>query len=234
MIAHMTRAARGTAIPSIIAHRGASGHAPENSLEAFRLAQLLGADGVELDLQATADGGLLVHHDPMVPGFGDIASLTLEQLSQVRLPNGEAIPTLAEVMAAVPALDIWIEVKGLDPQWDASLLALIDRDPAPRRCAIHSFDHRIVARLGRARPGLRTGVLSTSYLLDPVGQLAGTGAAMLWQEHHLIDQALVDIVAAAGVGIIAWTVNDPLEAGRLRSLGVAGLCGDYPEHLRVS
>jgi glycerophosphoryl diester phosphodiesterase len=217
--------------PLIIAHRGASGHAPENSLEAFRLAAQLGADGVELDVHATSDGEIVVFHDEVIPGIGPIREAPVERVRQARLPNGEPIPLLSEVLDAIPALDIWIEVKGLDDRWDASLLGAIERAVRPDRCAVHSFDHRVVARLGGHRPGLRRGVLSASYPLDPAAQLAGTGATVLWQEWHLIDRALVAKLHGAGAQVIAWTVNEPDTATRLRSLGVDGLCGNFPERL---
>lgn len=217
--------------PMVIAHRGASGHAPENSLEAFFVAASLGADGVELDVHATADGAIVVHHDPVIGGIGPIRDLPFDRAREVRLSNGEAIPLLAEVLETVPALEVWIEVKELDPRWDGRLLELIDRDRRPDRCGVHSFDHRLIARLASQRPTLRRGILSTSYLLDPAAQLPGTGATALWQEWHLVDRQLVERMGGAGVGVIAWTVNETRDATILAGLGVAGLCGNYPERL---
>ena len=215
----------------IIAHRGASGHAPENSLEAFRLAAKLGADGVELDVHATSDGEIVVFHDGAIPGVGPIRESPVERVRQARLPNGEPIPLLSEVLAAIPASAVWIEVKGLEERWDASLLGVIERAVRPDRCAVHSFDHRLIARLGSRQPGLRRGVLSASYPVDPAAQLTGTGATVLWQEWHLIDRALVDSLHGAGAQVIAWTVNESAVAAHLRSLGVDGLCGNFPERL---
>jgi glycerophosphoryl diester phosphodiesterase len=80
--------------PSVIAHRGASGYEYENSRAAFRRAVMLDADGVELDIHATRDGGIVVHHDPDVPGFGPIAEMTLAEARQVRIRNGESLPLL--------------------------------------------------------------------------------------------------------------------------------------------
>ncbi|MBS1241165.1 MAG: hypothetical protein H6R40_592 [Gemmatimonadetes bacterium] len=217
--------------PLMIAHRGASGHAPENSLEAFARAAGMGADGIELDVHATSDGAMVVFHDPVIPGIGPIQEHPADRVRQARLPNGEPVPLLLEVLSATPGLGVWIEVKGLDERWDATLLEVIDRADDPERCAVHSFDHRIVARLGRRRPALRRGILSASYPLDPAAQLAGTGATVLWQECHLIDRDLVGAIHGAGAGVIAWTVNDRAVAGQLRSLGVDGLCGNYPERL---
>lgn len=217
----------------IVAHRGASAHAHENSLEAVRLAAKLGADGVEIDVHSTRDGVMVVHHDPILPGLGWIRDLTEQAVRSVVLPNGEPLPTLAEALSAAPSLDMWIEVKWLSEDQDGHLLRTIDADPGPERCAIHSFDHRLIRRLSQSRPGLRLGALSTAYLLNPVEVLRATGATTLWQEWQLIDDALVETIHAAGGQVIAWTVNDADHARTLAALGVDGLCGNFPERLRV-
>lgn len=215
----------------MIAHRGASGHAVENSLEAFRKAAELGADGVELDVHATSEGRFVVFHDHSLPSGRLIRDLPTAEVRAHRLSNGEPIPFLEEVFGAIPGLAIWIEVKGLEPAWDLALLSLIDAAPAPDRCAVHSFDHRIIARLGRIRPSLPRGALSSSYPTDPLAPLVASGATTLWQEWRLIDRPLVEQVHRSGRRIIAWTVNDRANALRLRDMGVDGLCGNYPERL---
>ncbi|HEX9894172.1 MAG TPA: glycerophosphodiester phosphodiesterase, partial [Gemmatimonadales bacterium] len=114
---------------------------------------------------------------------------------------------------------------------DQALLSVIDGAPAPESCAVHSFDHRIIARLGRLRPSLPRGALSSSYPTDPLAPLEASGADTLWQEWQLIDRPLVEQVHRSGRRIIAWTVNDRAIARRLGDLGVDGLCGNYPERL---
>lgn len=217
--------------PTVLAHRGASGHRCENSLEAFREARTLGADGVELDIHTTRDGALVVHHDPDFPGLGSIASLELDQVRRHRLPNGEPVPDLATALGELAGMEVWIELKSLPPSADAELLRLIDGSPSPSSCAVHSFDHRIVARLGAGRPGLRRGILSASYPVEPGAELVAAGANTLWQEWHLIDTQLVDDIHRMGAKLIAWTVNDAATARRLAELGVDGLCGNFPERL---
>jgi glycerophosphoryl diester phosphodiesterase len=221
-------------LPSIIAHRGASGVERENSRAAFAAARRLGADGVELDVHATRDGALVVHHDTVIPGVGAIPELAAAACTAARLPNGEPVPLLDEVLDLLGELDVWVEVKTLAPEADAALLRVLDAGPAPARYAVHSFDHRIVRRLGERRPSLRRGCLLSSYLLDPVAPLAETGAVTLWQEHPLIDEPLVEQVHAAGATIIAWTVGAAADARRLARLGVDGLCGNHPDRLRAA
>ncbi|MGZ8399580.1 MAG: glycerophosphodiester phosphodiesterase, partial [Gemmatimonadales bacterium] len=132
--------------PTVIAHRGASGYEYENSRAAFRRAIMLDADGVELDIHATRDGGIVVHHDPEIPGVGPIAGLTLAETRQLRIPNGETVPMLAEILELVGDRDVWVEVKSLAAVYDHVLLAVLEKGPAPQRYAVHGFDHRIVHR----------------------------------------------------------------------------------------
>lgn len=216
----------------MIAHRGASGYAFENSPAAFREAVARGVDGVELDVHATADGGIVVHHDPVLTGGRPLDSVTLAEATSTVLPNGEPVPTLAQALELIGDRDVWVEVKALPPVFDARLLAILDAGPYPARYAVHSFDHRITARLGRLRPKLALGALLVARVMDPVAVLRASGATTLWQDWTMIDQALVDAVHAAGGRVIAWTVNDPAARAVLAHMGVDGLCGNFPDRLQ--
>jgi glycerophosphoryl diester phosphodiesterase len=218
----------------VIAHRGASGYAFENSPAAFREAVARGADGVELDVHATADGGIVVHHDPVLAGGSPLDSLTLAEATAALLPNGEPVPSLATALALIGDRDVWVEVKALPPEHDAALLAVLDAGPFPARYAIHSFDHRITARLAVRRPDLSLGALLVARVGDPVEVLQLAGATTLWQEWTMIDPELVEMVHTAGARLIAWTVNDRVAAVRLGAMGVDGLCGNFPDRLAVA
>src|ERR671927_2033492 len=105
--------------PSVIAHRGASGYEYENSRAAFRRAVMLDADGIELDVHATLDGVIVVHHDPEIPGAGPIAMLTGAEARQLRIRNGESLPLLSEVLELVGDREVYVEVKTLPEHHDA-------------------------------------------------------------------------------------------------------------------
>jgi len=213
----------------VIAHRGASARELENSLAAFRAAGPLGADAVELDIHATADGALVVHHDETVAGR-HIPHLTGRQVRELRLQNGEPVPTLPEALeAAGAALGVFVEVKSLTPPFDERLFDALAHGPNPSGYAVHSFDHRIIRRLGLERPALPRGVLSSSYLIRPLAALEDAGATTLWQERTVVDGALVEVLHAAGMRLLVWTVDDPAEMRRLLELGVDGLCTNHPE-----
>jgi glycerophosphoryl diester phosphodiesterase len=218
--------------PRVIAHRGASGHARENSLAAFRKAVELGSDGVELDIHATSDGALLVHHDPHVQGIGVIGELPHSAFGEYRLSNGEPIPTLAQALELLDGQDVWVEVKTMAHRWDPGFFTCLDGAPQGACCGVHSFDHRIVARLGEQRPSLRRGLLLSSYLMDNSQILHGVGADTLWMEASLVDADLVADLHEDGRDLIAWTANERQEILRLIDLGVDGICGNYPDLIR--
>jgi glycerophosphoryl diester phosphodiesterase len=215
--------------PEIIAHRGASRERPENTLPAFARAAELGADGVELDVHLTADGTLVVHHDDMPgeapsPGLSGrlIRTLTAGELRTFRV-GGEPIPTLAEVLEALPAsLALYCELKG--EHTAGATVALLAG--GSRNAAVHAFDHRQVAEARRLAPLLPRGVLEASYHLDPTASLDSVAARDLWQHWDLIDQPLVDAVHARGGRVVAWTVNTAAAMQHLMNIGVDALCTD--------
>ena len=218
--------------PLVIAHRGASGFATGNSLAAFRAARDKGADAVELDIHATADGALVVHHDEMI-GPHHVAHCRFEEVRHHLLANGEPVPTLEEALQAIhPDMTALVEVKSLDPRYDETLLHMFDHAPAPHNVAVHAFDHRIVRRLGEKRPTLHRGVLSASYPVHPVRCMEDADASVLWQQWKHVDEALLEAVHGAGMLVYVWTVDDPQQMRWLLEMGVDGLCTDYPDRAR--
>ena len=218
--------------PLVIAHRGASSIELENSLAAFRAARGQGADAVELDVHATIDGEIVVHHDPSVLGL-PIAQARARDLAGIPLPNGEAIPTLAQALSVLGQLKVFVEVKVLDPKWDDRLLAVLDAGPNPSGYAIHSFAFHVVKRLGQKRPTLPRGILAEVTTRSPKQTLDDATAQTLWQERSTIDEMLIKTVHDLGASIIAWTVDQPADMQRLVRWGVDGLCTNHPERARV-
>jgi len=220
--------------PLVIAHRGASGYEVENSLAAFGAAGDRGADAVELDIYATADGALIVHHDERIAGHL-IAHTSFHQLREHRLPNGEPVPTLDEALAAiVPRMVACVEIKGLGSHWDEKLFEAIDRTGAPDRVAVHAFDHRVIHRIGEKRPLLHRGVLSASYPMYPTRCLEDADAGVLWQHCNHVDEALVSAVHEAGMALYVWVVDLPDEMRRFLALGVDALCTNLPDVARAA
>ena len=219
-------------MPDVIAHRGTSAYALENSLEAFRLAIEMEADGIELDVHATADGEFTVHHDPLIAGR-PILEMAAAETRAHRLANDEPVPSLAEVLrVAGDRITLYIEIKSFDAPNDEALLSLLDSGPAPAHYHVHAFDHRVIRRLWERRPTLPCGVLSTSYPVRPLPQLSDAGATELWQEHGMIDHDLVAQARGAGYRVVAWTVDDPGRMAELAGIGVDAICTNRPDIAR--
>jgi len=210
-----------------IGHRGARLEFPENTLAAFQRAFERGADATELDVHATRDGVVVVHHDPESALLGGraIAAATWNDVSRVDLGGGLGIPRLSDVLDATPpGSTVYVEIKGLGIE--AAVVGAIRRSSA--RCAVHSFDHDAIARVRGIAPEIPRGILfdQPAPPADVVRVMQATGARDVWPHWRLIDPALVDAVHSAGGRVIAWTVNEADTARRLASLGVDGLCGD--------
>jgi len=228
-------AERGPSVPEVIGHRGSPRDARENTLPSFARAFAAGADGIELDVHATSDRVVVVHHDPMTnarPGDSGaivpLAETTIVDLRAVSVA-GERIPTLAEVLASTPESGIvYVEVKASGIERE-----VVDAiRQSGRRCAVHSFDHRVAHRVCQLGPDVPTGILQTSYPIDPIRPMRDAGARDLWQQWELIDAELITRVHEDGRRVIAWTVNDPAVAERLMDWGIDGICSDLPALMR--
>ena len=220
-------------LPEIIAHRGSPREALENTLTSFARALSEGADGIELDVHATRDGVVMVHHDPTVRVGGSevaISAMDAATAGAQSLRDGEPMPTLDAVLDLVGAsATVYIEAKG--HAMEAALLACLARHPHAR-LAVHAFDHRIPVAIRDARPATSIGVLSASYPLDLAGFVGSARPDALWQQAHLIDADLVREAHAMGIRVIAWTENDRVHARELIAMGVDALCTDVPGALR--
>ncbi len=221
----------------IIAHRGTPRDHPENSLPGFRNALDSGADGIELDVHLTVDGVLVVHHDPTLQpleGATDAAHPAIRDLTHAAvrghiLAPGVSIPTLAEVLDLVGTRAVvYIEVKAHGAE--AAVVRCIRESAAS--CAVHGFDHRVALRAGLLDPGLPTGILLDSYLIDPAAALGDARARDYWQRWEMIDADLVARIHAVRGRVIAWTVNEPSVARRLHLLGVDAVCTDVCGDMR--
>jgi glycerophosphoryl diester phosphodiesterase len=209
-----------------IAHRGAKREFPENTLPAFARAFERGAGAIELDVHATRDGVVVVHHDDAVRnragGSSDIERVHSSELIGVTV-NGVPIPTLQDVLAAVPSdATAYVEIKGRGIE---ALVADVIAASATA-CAVHSFDHACVARMRQLAPAIPRGILLDAAPRDLAGVIDDARARDVWPEWMLIDRAMVELVHAAGGRVIAWTVNDRDAAQRLVDMGVDGLCSD--------
>jgi len=157
-----------------------------------------------------------------------IAVTPLSALRELPIPDGP-IPTLEELLAQTPEdRAVFVEVKATGIE--EAVVSIIRA--AARRCAVHSFDHRIARRIREIAPEIPVGILQTSYPIDPVRPMHDAGARDLWQHWELIDSELIERVHADGGQVIAWTVNDGDVARRLVRWRVDAICTDVPSAMR--
>ncbi len=226
-----------------IAHRGASAHAPENTLAAFREAARLGADMVELDVQMTADGIPVVIHDATVDRFpghvGEVRFKTLAELKLINAGQGERIPTLQEAIQVCreELLGMYIELK-TGAAIESVVRAFREHD-LYQWALVGSFRPDWVAEIKHRDPHIRTSILFHSPHVDPVALARAVHADFVhpcWekaapQPHTLLTQAWMQRVREAGLGVILWHEERPEEIAALRQMGVDGICSDAPELL---
>lgn len=205
-----------------IAHRGAKREFLENTVDAFRRAFDRGAEAIELDVHATRDGVVVVHHDPVAGGH-EIAGASWADLQSLDAGQGARIPRLIDVLAIVPEhAMVYVELKGAGVE---ELVAGI-LTATPVRSAVHSFDHEAIVRMRELAPALPRGVLFEREVPDLAALVRRTGARDVWPQWRLIDERLVRDVHALGARVLAWTVNERRAAASLAAMGVDGLCGD--------
>lgn len=233
---------RGRA-PAVVAHRGASAAARENTLDAFALARRLGADAVELDVRRTADGTLVVHHDPDVDGLGLLAR---RRFAEVRA-SAPWVPVLDEALEACQGMWVDVEVKHLptEPDWDPTEAAATAVARAlvgagwQGRAVVSSFSPTALLRVREAEAVLATGLLVPRGL-DPAVAVAAAAevghVAVLPPVESLEGPAAGEIVArarASGVAVVVWTVDAPDALRRLAAAGVGGLITNVPDVARA-
>ena len=228
----------------IYGHRGASGHAPENTLEAFRLAMDMGADGFELDVHMSLDGELVVIHDETVDrttgGTGLVRELTLEQLKTLDASNGmdayrgAKIPTLGEVFDLIRDTRhiVNVEVKTDEwfyPQIEEKCLALAKEKGVEDRVIYSSFNHYTLMKLRQLKPDAKLGMLFGDIMLKPWEYAQPLSVDYLHpMKMNIWVPGFSEGAAEARYGVNMWTINDP-ETMELCLKTGAGIITNYPD-----
>ncbi|HYV58246.1 MAG TPA: glycerophosphodiester phosphodiesterase family protein [Candidatus Nitrosopolaris sp.] len=227
--------------PLVIAHRGASGTSPENTLAAFRRAVEIGADMIELDVQLTRDGAVVVIHDYTLErttsGVGAVHETVLADLRRLDAGSwfapafgGERVPTLAETLDAVP-LPINVELKPVGPgELEARALAVVEEAGALRRTIFSSFAMDALERVRARSAAAQLAVLwETERVEDAVAWARRVGARALHLRKDTTTPRALEAAASAQLAVRVWTVNDQAEMQRLAAAGVGGIFTDFPE-----
>ncbi|MEM9575494.1 MAG: glycerophosphodiester phosphodiesterase family protein [Pseudomonadota bacterium] len=222
----------------VIGHRGAAASRPENTMAAVLKAVEDGADWVEIDVQETADGEVIVVHDSdFMKSAGvptKIWDVTMEEVAEIDIGSwfdpayaDQRALLLRDVLAAVKdRSNLLIELKyyGHDVDLENRVIALVEAVGMQDQIATMSLKYPAVQKMRQLRPGWRTGVLAAT----AVGNLAGLEGDFLAVSMGRVTPALIAAADAAGKDVYAWTVNDPVSMSRMISVGVDGLITDEP------
>jgi glycerophosphoryl diester phosphodiesterase len=233
----------------VIAHRGFSGQAPENTLAAFRKAIDIGADAVEFDVRFSADGHLVLFHDDTVNrttnGKGKVSGLTLAELKKLDAGSwkgssfaGEGIPTLQEALDLTRGrILLDIEIKDGD-HGSRSMGDLADRTlEAVQKAGMEgqvlfsSFDRGAVERVRARAPHIPVAYLTAKPWSTPIEASGGMSLRTIDVRRSTVTPANVARARQEGVRVLVWTTNTPEDMEKLVSLGVDGIITDHPDRL---
>ena len=220
----------------VIAHRGASAYAPENSFAAFDLALAQGADALELDVRSTSDGRLVVLHDARLlrtardpRAIGAVCADELMAIDAAARP-----PTLDAVLDRYGSTTRWlVELKDSTPPAAHALAAALTARGLERAAVVQSFDAALLSRLRTATPSLCVAPLyrraPSARRLRVIAAFAGAVGV----RHGAVDMTLMLRARACGLAVRAWTANAAADIERLAALGVAGVITDVPDVART-
>ena len=231
--------------PWVIAHRGASGYAPENTMAAFRRAVEMGASFIETDLQLTRDSKLVAFHDAQLDrttnGRGMIREHTLAELRELDAGSwfdpkfaGEKIPTIEEIIAFARQADVvfYLEVKAGET-WgvEHALVSALRALKEVARAAVLSFELNALANVRKQEPTLISGYLFNTPRPDPIAEAVRVGARQIAPHHTQLTKPMVTAAQSAYLQVVTWTVNDPEQMRAALATGVNGVITDYPDRL---
>lgn len=218
--------------PLVIAHRGASGSAPENTLLAYLLAFELGAHMFELDVQETTDGHLVCIHDYEIDrttnGQGAVSDMTLTELKSFDAGSGEKIPLLSEALdMARGRIKVNIELKVLDVE--ARVLELIRTRKMQHEVVISSFFHDTLSVVRELDTSIPTAALISEEHADFVSLIQNLKANAINPHYDLVTPEFIESAHGNGIGVYAWTVNHQDTMLDMIRFGVDGIITDHPE-----
>lgn len=230
--------------PTIIAHRGASAVAPEGTRAAIREAVRAGAEMVELDVQMTRDGRLVIFHDDRLErttsGTGRVAETRYHDLARLDIGTwfhprfaGERVLLVSQVVRMIPPrmrLNLELKRTARGAALLRGLRRLVRRAGAAGRLLLSSFDPGLLRPLGPA--GLARALICRRGADQSLAQAVRLGCVAWHPAHHLVTRARVARAHRAGLRVHAWTVDDPRRARALIRLGVDGIFTNHPARLR--
>lgn len=221
-----------------IGHRGARGHAPENTLLSIETGIRLGADMIEFDVQVCQDE-LVVIHDPRLErttnGAGRVDHVQLDYLRSLDAGSGQRIPTLREVLALVGGrVPLNVEIKsagGTGARIAAALREAMSGVWSPHKFLVSSFHLPELYEFKQAAPEIPIAALVCGIPLDWAASATELGAKALNISEEFVDRRLIHDAHSRGLKVYAYTVNHPQDMALLRTQGIDGVFSDYPDRV---
>jgi glycerophosphoryl diester phosphodiesterase len=230
------------AVPLVIAHRGASGSLPENTLPAYELAVEQRADMIEIDLHRSRDGETLIAHDEDLAGLGgrgEIAEATAAEIRALDAGNGERVPILEEVLDAFGSrIPFNLELKrgrrAIYADLEPAALAAVESRGLLDRTLFSAFCDPVLERLRALSPAARIALLLSSRDPErPLERARAVAAEAINPSILLATPALIDAAHAEGLAVYVFTVDAEDDMRRLLDLGVDGMFSNFPARLRA-
>ncbi len=237
----------------LVGHRGAMGHAPENTFASFDMAQHMGAEFVECDVHLSKDNEVIVMHDERVDrttnGIGLIKNLRLAQIKKLdaglwysKKFKGEKVPTLRELLAwarhkhshSKYQMGVAIEIKNepiLYPKIAERLVEVIVEAGMESRVIVISFDHAVIKHMKSLNSKIATGILYGEAIADPVKKALAMQADAIFPRRNLITKALVQKAHQKGIAVATWTVNEVPEMKLIVACNIDAIATNFPDRL---
>ncbi|ENK1242898.1 glycerophosphodiester phosphodiesterase [Clostridium sporogenes] len=229
----------------ILAHRGASAYAPENTMVAFKKAIDMNADGIELDVHLSKDGHIVIIHDEKVDrttnGKGEVKDFTLDELKKLDAGfwfsdeyEGERIPTLEELLKLINNTNIYlnIEIKAgyrIYPNIEEKVIDMIEKYKILDRVIISSFDHYSLVRVKEINLNIKTGMLYEAALYEPWDYARSIKVEALHPNYITLTKEFIDKANINNLEINPYTVNDENDMERLIKSKVTSVITNYPD-----
>jgi len=242
--------------PIVVAHRGASGYAPENTMAAIKKAITMGVDMIEIDVQLSKDNEVVLMHDLTVDrttnGKGKVRDLYLEEIKKLDAGkwfssefSGEKVPTLEEVIQAINGqCKLLIEVKHVKSkkqEIENKIVQLINKYNAYNWCIVQSFETQVIKNIQALDKSIECHKLVTmniSVLPLHIDSRIKTGTIYKYKNvqsinpyFKMLNKRKVKKIHSYGQKVITWTVNEPEDMKRMIEMGVDGIITNYPDRL---
>ena len=228
---------KNTSKPLVFGHRGAKGHAAENTLSSIQKAIELGVDGIEVDVFRCGSGELVVFHDRSVEkltnGIGFIEQMSLNSIKKLNVLDQGKIPTLNEVLDLIDGQVILnIELKGSNTSFLTHQLLntyFKSSNWKPEKILISSFDWDELRAFYQLNKEIKIAILTEDDPVDAIPIAKELNAFSINPNHILLTKLNAAKIKSENISIYPWTVNEILDINKMKKIGVDGIITDYPE-----